>query len=111
MQVIDGLTDIPGIALPTPGQGVDVDGAFFLRLPLLFDDPQHCLAAHEALQAKGFGAGRMYKRTIPELFTGLEGHFPGAEAVAAGLLTLPTHHHVRHNDLVTMFDTVKKIGG
>jgi perosamine synthetase len=109
LQMIDGLADIPGIALPTPGQGVDVDGAFFLRLPLLFDDPQRCLAVHDALQAQGIGAGRMYKRTLPELFTGLDGHFPGAEAVATGLLTLPTHHHVRRDDLATVIETVNKI--
>lgn len=110
-EMIKGLTDLSGITLPAARQGVDVGGAFFLRLPLLFDDPQRCITVHDALQAKGIGAGRMYKRTLPELFAGLEGQFPGAEAVAAGLLTLPTHHHVRQEDLTTIIETVKRTGG
>ncbi len=52
-QMIDGLTGLPGITLPGPHQaGIDFDGAFFLRLPLLFDDPQRCLAVHDALHAQ-----------------------------------------------------------
>jgi dTDP-4-amino-4,6-dideoxygalactose transaminase len=109
-QMIDGLTGLSGITLPGPQQtGIDFDGAFFLRLPLLFDDPQRCLAVHDALQAQGIGAGRMYKKTLPALFPTLHGHFLGADAVASGLLTLPTHHHLRPDDVAAIIETVSRV--
>ncbi len=109
MQLINGLTSLPGVALPVPSMGgADADGAFFLRLPLLFDDPTHCEAVHDALHAQGIGAGRMYKQTLPHLFPSLPGgRFPGAEAVARGLLTLPTHHHLRPGDIAKIVNTVR----
>ncbi len=111
MQLIDGLNGLSGVALPTPNMGdVDIDGAFFLRLPLLFDDPAHCMAVHDALHAQGIGAGRMYKQTLPHLFPALAGgRFPGAEAVANGLLTLPTHHHLRPGDIAKIVNTARTV--
>ena len=109
LQMIDGLTGLSGITLPGPQQArIDFDGAFYLRLPLLFDDPQRCMAVHDALHAQGIGAGRMYKKTLPDLFPTLHGHFPGADAVASGLLTLPTHHHLRPDDVAAIIETVTR---
>ena len=75
---------------------------FYLRFPVIFHQPQLCAAVHAALQGNGIGAGRMYKATLADLFPQLAGDFPGAEQVAAGLLTLPTHHFLTHDDISRM---------
>jgi perosamine synthetase len=109
LRLIDGLIGLTGVALPTPGlSDIDADGGFFLRLPLLFNDPARCMRVHDALHAQGIGAGRMYKQTLPRLFPTLADHqFPGAEAVANGLLTLPTHHHLRATDIANIVKVAK----
>lgn len=75
---------------------------FYLRFPVVFNHPQLCEAVHAALQANGIGAGRMYKATLATLFPQLAGNYPGAEHVAGGLLTLPTHHFLTNSDISRM---------
>ncbi|MEZ4558214.1 MAG: DegT/DnrJ/EryC1/StrS family aminotransferase [Caldilineaceae bacterium] len=74
---------------------------FYLRFPVIFHQPQLCAAVHAALQGNGIGAGRMYKAALADLFPQLAGDFPSGQ-VAAGLLTLPTHHFLTHDDITRM---------
>ena len=101
-----GLGSLPGVALPAT---CAEDEPIYLRLPLLFQDADACNAAHGGLQEAGIGAGRMYKRTLASIFPMLGGAFPGAEAVARGLLTLPTHHHLKEEDLERMVAVVRSV--
>lgn len=75
----------------------------YLRLPLLARDA----AAREHLFAQlwdaGIGVGRLYPHTLPSLFPDYaHGPTPGADAITARLLTLPTHHHVTDTDITRM---------
>ncbi len=75
----------------------------YLRLPLILDSEAQCAAAHQALLAGGYGAGRMYRRTMAEFFPAYaDGAYPGAEQVAQRLLTLPTHHYLSERDAPRM---------
>ena len=80
---------------------------FYLRFPVIFRQPQLCAAVHAALHGNGIGAGRMYKATLASLFPQLAGDFPGAEQVAAGLLTLPTHHFLTSGDITRMATIIR----
>lgn len=74
-----------------------------LRYPLLLKaeirDPLHM-----RLQKLGLGSSRMYLKTLPEI-SGLknllsgQGPFPAATAFANNLLTLPTHSHVKQENI------------
>jgi dTDP-4-amino-4,6-dideoxygalactose transaminase len=71
----------------------------YLRLPVVFRDSAARDEAYEMLTAAGLGAGLMYPRPLAEHFPTLGGPFPGADALAARLLTLPTHAYVREEDI------------
>jgi dTDP-4-amino-4,6-dideoxygalactose transaminase len=75
----------------------------YLRLPLLAESEDRREQLFEKMWAAGIGAGRMYERTLPEIFAPQsQAVYPGAEAFARGLLTLPTHYHVSDNDIQLM---------
>lgn len=78
----------------------ETDDAIYLRFPLLVDDPVRRERLFTQLWAAGIGVGRMYQRTLAEIFPQLNReNYPGAQMVAQGLLTLPTHHFVTEHDI------------
>ena len=78
---------------------------FFLRFPLFAASAKQREALYEQFWSAGIGAGRLYEKSLPSIFTPDNREpFPGAEAVAGRLLTLPTHHHVTDDDINTMRD-------
>ena len=75
----------------------------YLRLPLLADSESKRERLYEKMWAAGIGAGRMYEKTLPELFIPqAQDAYPGAKAFSRRLLTLPTHYHVSENDIQIM---------
>ncbi|HXF61870.1 MAG TPA: DegT/DnrJ/EryC1/StrS family aminotransferase [Caldilineaceae bacterium] len=92
------LQDAPGLILPPVAEG-----AIFLRFPLVLSGEDGSGPAdrlQRRLAQAGIGAGRMYRRTLAEIFPALGGGaYPGAERMARGLLTLPTNHYVRPEDI------------
>lgn len=94
--VLDNVTGIHDFAC-SQQRG---DEAIYLRFPLLVDDPARRDQLYTQLWAAGIGVGRMYQRTLAEIFPQLNhGPYPGAQQVAQGLLTLPTHHFVTDRDM------------
>jgi perosamine synthetase len=87
---------VPGVHVPAPSpKEALAQGAIYVRLPLLLENEERRDRLHKALCAAGIGAGRMYQKTLAEFFPiYAKGAYPGAEAVARRLLTLPTHHYV-----------------
>ncbi len=72
----------------------------YLRLPVLVADEATCLRLYNRLRQANIGAGRMYRRTLPEFFPAVGGgDYPGAERVARCILTLPTHHYLTEPDI------------
>lgn len=99
-QLLQRLAGLPGIALPAPHPPAE---PIYLRLPVLVASESRREQIFQALWAAGIGAGKMYRRVLPDLFPELQrGHFPGADYVAHHLLTLPTHHYVADGDVERM---------
>jgi len=84
-----------------PGLDRCVQGSpIYLRLPVLVTSHPLREQLFQALWAAGIGVGRMYGRTLAELFPPLSvGTYPGAQTIAQQLLTLPTHHFVTAQDI------------
>lgn len=95
---IEHLRGIDGLCLP---RAHDPEAHnIFLRLPLVLPDASYADELARRLAAAGIGAGRMYQRTLDEIFPQLRGPvYPGATQVARGLLTLPTNHYVHDVDI------------
>lgn len=95
------LTAVPGVCVPAPGPSDPLSqGAIYVRLPLLLESETARDRLHQALWKAGIGAGRMYQKTLAEFFPAYAAAaYPGAEAVARRLLTLPTHHYVTGPDI------------
>ncbi|MFN2162240.1 MAG: DegT/DnrJ/EryC1/StrS family aminotransferase [Candidatus Promineifilaceae bacterium] len=75
----------------------------YLRLPLLAESESVRERLFERMWSAGIGVGRMYEKTLPEIFTSdNQAGYPGAQAFAHRLLTLPTHYQVSENDLQIM---------
>ena len=76
-----------------------------LRFPVLMSSPEERTAVLEAARRHGLGVSSMYPSAvhrIPELRDRFRGQrFPGAERLAARLITLPTHRYVRPSDRAT----------
>lgn len=91
LQAVEGLHVPP---LPPAAEPI------YLRLPLLVGDMARRERLFEALWRSGIGVGKMYGRSLAEIFPRLATKpFPGAEAMARQLLTLPTHHYVQAADV------------
>lgn len=98
-RLLTALHNVTGIGLFAHSHNGH-DEAIYLRFPLLVDDPMRRDQVYDQLWAAGIGVGRMYQRTLAEIFPQLNrGSYPGAQAVAQGLLTLPTHHFVTEHDI------------
>jgi dTDP-4-amino-4,6-dideoxygalactose transaminase len=77
--------------------------SFYLRFPLLTESNAQREVLFDRLWSAGIGVGRLYERTLPSIFFAEERTgFPGAEAVARQLITLPTHHYVSAGDMALM---------
>ncbi len=64
----------------------------------------------QQLGAAGIGVGKMYRKTLPDLFPDLKsGSYPGAEYVARHLLTLPVHQYVKEAHLNHMVKIITGI--
>lgn len=75
----------------------------YLRMPVLAQSESIREQLFERLWAAGIGAGRLYEKTLPELFEpAIQANYPGAEAFARRLLTLPTHYRVSEKDMLIM---------
>ncbi len=82
----------------------------YLRFPLIAQSEKQREALYDQLWAQGIGVGRLYEKTLPTIFGTETGKsFPGAEAIANRLLTLPTHHYVRDDDLQLMCEILRTI--
>lgn len=90
-----------------PGDGEEALGndSVYLRYPVVLRDPEPRPRLLEKLRTEGLGATASYPlaiREIPEAQPHLAARLadtPGARAVAKGIITLPTHAHVRDRDI------------
>jgi perosamine synthetase len=125
-QLTDALGNLEGVQLPSlvllggdrgsghspgeathDGQGKGAVDPIYLRLPIMFDTEERREAVLRKLHASGIGAGRMYRKTLAQLFPNYaDGVYPGAECVAKCLLTLPTHHYVLDQDVLRMAEII-----
>jgi dTDP-4-amino-4,6-dideoxygalactose transaminase len=77
----------------------------FLRLPLLVESEALREQLFARMWSAGIGAGRLYEKTLPEIFTPeASASFLGAQSFARRLLTLPTHYHVSEDEIAVMED-------
>ncbi len=75
----------------------------FLRFPIIAESKQQRENLFNEFWANGIGVGRLYEETLPTIYPAINAaSFPGAEIIAHRLLTLPTHHYVTKDDLLTM---------
>lgn len=83
-------------------------GTIFLRFPILAESEEQREALFEEFWSAGIGAGRLYEKSLPAIFSTREqALFPGAEAIASRLLTLPTHHYVTEDDMEAMGEILR----
>jgi len=118
-QLQSALQPIPNLHMPgarlmqmerSAGTESSAPEPIFLRFPVVFDSDAMREAAFHRLQSAGFGAGKMYRKSLATLFPDFaDGVYPGAEHVARCLLTLPTHHYVSDNDIATMAELLSTI--
>ena len=102
------LRGVPGVRLLEPPSFSQPSYPWF---PLLVEDRD---GAVRRLRARGLGASRLFSHAL----NGYEylraivppGSFPGAEEVAARLLTLPTHEYVTRRDLGQMVMGLRERG-
>jgi dTDP-4-amino-4,6-dideoxygalactose transaminase len=93
--------------LPRPIEGAE---AIYLRLPVILSTAQLREAAHDLLWSRGIGAGRLYRHTLAQIYPQLaERHYPGADAVATRLLTLPTHHYLTAKEVGAILDAFQEL--
>jgi perosamine synthetase len=100
-RLADALGGVDGLVLP----GASGRDAVYPRFPVVFEDPARRDRALRALVATGIGATGSYPRALvdvpavqPHLAPGTA-DTPRARAVAAGILTLPTHAYVTARDI------------
>jgi len=95
-----GLASSAGIRLPSSPIGQ----AVYPRFPLIFDDARRRDAALQRLRAAGIGATASYPRALVDVeplhrsLASAVAPTPQARAIAAGMLTLPTHGYVTERD-------------
>jgi len=76
--------------------------SIYLRLPVMIDHPERADRLFAALHQRGIGVSRSYTWTLPGRFptpAAKDGSFPGAEAAATRLLTLPTNPYLTEEGL------------
>ena len=109
--LMKGLEGTPRLALPTPcGNALPV----YLRFPVRILEEKRRSRCIAELNRSGISASPSYPgavNDIPEVRRGLrdeEARLSGGRTLAKQIVTLPTHPYVRHNDLVTMVDVIRK---
>lgn len=96
-QLIARLQALDFVHIPPPAAGAE---PIYLRVPLLVADEARRERLFRQLWEAGLGVGRMYRLPLSEFFPQIaDGAYPGAESVARHLLTVPTHHYLRPDDL------------
>jgi dTDP-4-amino-4,6-dideoxygalactose transaminase len=102
----EALADEPGIRLfATNPSGKSI----VLRFPFLVEDLERRETLYNRLWSAGFGVGKVYRKTLAEIFPTLSGgSYPGAEYVARHLLTIPSHAFVRPADVTKMVEIIRK---
>jgi dTDP-4-amino-4,6-dideoxygalactose transaminase len=95
----------PEFVVPKPAAGCEPT---YIRFPLLARDAGTRNEAVRALRHAGIGASAFYPTAlcdipgIGDFVATRDFHQPQAEIVSQRLLTLPTHHFVRREDVDTM---------
>ena len=109
-QLRSGAEGDEGVEIPRP-----VDGAspVYLRFPILTRDGAHRSRLLLRLREAGIGASASYPSAIGDI-PGIESYLarhqevcPGARAIAARILTLPTHPAVTPRDIEAMVTAVR----
>jgi dTDP-4-amino-4,6-dideoxygalactose transaminase len=85
-------------------------GPVFLRFPVIVDRRERADGLFRRLGE--LGVSRSYYRTLPDLYARLvasaPGDFPGADVLAARLLTLPTHPYLETADVEQIAEAFEK---
>ena len=91
------------------------DHSTYLRLPLLLPTAQQKAALCLSAKNYGLGVSAFYPAPvsmIPEVAAKFQSQrFPGAEALAARLVTLPLHRYVTENDVDRIATAVSRLSG
>jgi dTDP-4-amino-4,6-dideoxygalactose transaminase len=99
-RLVQSLSHIRYLHIPGLEEG---SAPVFLRFPVLIDTPERTERLFAKLSAAGIGVSHSYRFTLPGLYreeTGREtGTFPGANHLAACLLTLPTHTYLTESSI------------
>ena len=108
--LIEGIAAIEGVRVPVALPG---STPVYLRLPLLLADASRQQRLIDALNGQGVGASGSYPTSladVPELQPHLANpaeEMPGARAVAASIVTVPTHPYVAQRDLDAIVHTLR----
>jgi perosamine synthetase len=101
--LLDALRGVPGIRPVRPMEGAEPG---YLRLPLLLDHPLPAEAARLGI-ARGYPAPLAALPALKPRLVHPDRRFPGAEALAARLVTLPTHSLLTADDLRAIVSIVR----
>lgn len=81
-------------------------------LPMLFRQSEVRNEAYRRLRSSGLGPSKLFTRSLNryDYLADIvpQGHCPGAEYVAARILTLPTHRHVTKEDMDRMVKIISE---
>lgn len=101
---LDHLADCPGVDRVEAVDGLDDHQ--HVRYPIVVDSPALRRDVREALSAAGIQARRLYDWPKVD-----QRRYPGAARLQQGILTLPTHPYVTHDDRRTVVETVRSVAG
>ena len=109
-QLRSGIEGVEGIEIPRPGERTS---PVYLRFPILARDAAHRSHSLRRLREAGIGASASYPTAIGDI-PGIESYqarhqeaYPGARAIGARILTLPTHPGVTPRDIETMVTIIR----
>ena len=85
-----------------------------IRFPLVFKNEHHKSDCLKFLSELRLGATGSYPAALNSLggvkgYVARQGPFPHAEALAKGILTLPTHEYVENRDINSMIRIIRNI--
>lgn len=75
----------------------------YLRFPVVIETHLRRERIFKKLEYAGIGVSRSYQFTLPDIIRA-PGEFPGAEKLARNLITLPTNHFLRDDDIAKICD-------
>jgi dTDP-4-amino-4,6-dideoxygalactose transaminase len=109
-QLRSGIEGVEGIEIPRPGERTS---PVYLRFPILARDAAHRSHLLRRLREAGIGASASYPTAIGDI-PGIESYlarhqeaYPGARAIGARILTLPTHPGVTLRDIEMMVTIIR----